>query len=540
MPDNLYTKDYEPVRPSRRGRFAARNEEGDDAQDDANSTGQRISSNRFAPERESASDAIGELWSDWNARDHVSNQTEIPTIQTASASPGEPPAKAKEWLCRRGHTITFAGLFLFTLVLLTRPSDWYPNAFTASLAFFLGVSTLGVFAATQLVREGNLTTRQREVYLALALLLAGILSIPFADQSRDDALATFMENFVRAVLMFIVIVNVVRTERRLRWMMMLSMGVGVFLAGSALRDYATGNLAVEGYRVSGALQGMFGNPNDLSQYLVAMVPIAVALLCVARGVLRRIFYALCIATLVGGVVVTFSRGGSIALTVIVFVLTWKLGKRHRALFITLVLVGYIGFLAAAPGGYRTRLLSIYDNNLEVAGGSAAARRDLLKESVKVALRHPVLGIGMGNFRLIYKLQTHNSYTQVASEMGMFGFFAYLLFIITPLKRLKEIERATNGDPQQRRFYFLAIGLQAALIGYMFSSFFGAVAYYFNVYYLVGYAVSLRMIYYHLIKIPVDATALPQAANKKTNMRRPQFSDSVTGIAPQLPAGLERR
>ena len=41
------------------------------------------------------------------------------------------------------------------------------------------------------------------------------------------------------------------------------------------------------------------------------------------------------------------------------------------------------------------------------------------------------------------------------------------------------------QPDRRRFYYLSIGLQASLVRFMFASFFGAVAYQWYVYYLVG-------------------------------------------------------
>ena len=52
----------------------------------------------------------------------------------------------------------------------------------------------------------------------------------------------------------------------------------------------------------------------------------------------------------------------------------------------------------------------------------------------------------------------------------------------------------DADRKMKKFYYLAIGLQAALIGYMASSFFASVAYQFYAYYLVGYAICLRRIY----------------------------------------------
>ena len=43
-------------------------------------------------------------------------------------------------------------------------------------------------------------------------------------------------------------------------------------------------------------------------------------------------------------------------------------------------------------------------------------------------------------------------------------------------------------------YYLAVGLQASLVGYMTSAFFAAVAYQWYAYYLVGYAVCLSRMY----------------------------------------------
>jgi hypothetical protein len=49
--------------------------------------------------------------------------------------------------------------------------------------------------------------------------------------------------------------------------------------------------------------------------------------------------------------------------------------------------------------------------------------------------------------------------------------------------------------ENSRFYYLAIGLQASLVGFMVSSFFAAVAYTWYIYYLVAYAIAIRRIYY---------------------------------------------
>ncbi len=397
---------------------------------------------------------------------------------------------------RRGHALTYACLFLFTIVLYARPSDFYPSAFTNSLAFYLGVITLAVFVPAQFISDGTFSIFPREVKLALLLCLTALLSIPFAKVSQTEAWDTFSDVFIRAIVMFVVIVNVVRTERRLKGMLLLALGVGAVLSLISLNNYRLGNFTVEGYRVTGGIGGMFGNPNDMAIHLVTMVPIAVTLFFRTRGLLRRALYGACAALLTAGIAVTFSRGGFLALVVVVGVLVWKLGRKHRFAALALLCVALLGFLVLAPGGYSDRILSIFDRSRD-AFGSGDARQALLLRSLQVALRNPLFGVGMGNFHYvsIRELVSHNAYTQVAAEMGVAALVIYTLFIITPLRHLRRIERETFAARQSgSRFYYLAVGLQASLIGYMVASFFASVAYYWYVYYLVAYAVSLRYLY----------------------------------------------
>jgi O-antigen ligase len=164
------------------------------------------------------------------------------------------------------------------------------------------------------------------------------------------------------------------------------------------------------------------------------------------------------------------------------------------------------FVTLAPGAFSSRLSTIFNSAADVSG-SASQRTEILKRSVWIALRYPIFGVGIGNARhkLPRSLETHNAYTQVAAEMGLAALAVYMLFLVHPLRRMRLIENETNPKSDQRWFYYLSIGLQASLVGFMFSSFFGAVAYQWYIYYLVGYAVCLHRLY--LMKNPpVDGFA----------------------------------
>src|ERR1051325_9603669 len=61
-------------------------------------------------------------------------------------------------LPRNGHALTFAGLFLFCLVLYVRPYEIFPQAvWLRNIALILAVATLAVYLPTQLGLEGKLT-----------------------------------------------------------------------------------------------------------------------------------------------------------------------------------------------------------------------------------------------------------------------------------------------------------------------------------------------------------------------------------------------
>ena len=234
---------------------------------------------------------------------------------------------------------------------------------------------------------------------------------------------------------------------------------------------------------------MFDNPNDLALHLVTVLPIALALFFNSRNPLTKLVLLIIPALIVGGIVVTFSRAGFLALMAAIGVLLWKLVRSSRWLLSLLVPALIISFILLAPGGYRTRLSTTGDE-------STMARFDDLKRSLFIAARDPFLGVGMDNYILYSNSNkaSHNAYTQVAAEMGLAAGLIYILFIVAPLKGLRRIEHDSYQVKSRQRFYYASVALQASLVGYMVASFFASVAYLWYIYYLVAYSVCMRRIY----------------------------------------------
>jgi O-antigen ligase len=428
---------------------------------------------------------------------------------------------------RRGHFLSYAALFLFTLILYARPGEFYQSRLTASIALIVGVAVLVLFLPTQFSLEGTLSARPREVNLVLLFTLTALLSIPLAI-NPPVALEQFSGTFIRCVVIFIVMINVVRTETRLKGLLFLALAAGIWLSAQAMIDYRLGLMTVEGYRVSGRGKGIFGNTNDMALHLVTVLPISIALLFGSKGIGRKLVYGACGTLMIAAIVLSYSRGAFLGLVVVFVFLTIRLGGRHRVeIFVTVLGIAVVVGLLA-PSGYGGRLLSIFDSSLD-PGGSSDARRGELFRSIYVALRHPLLGIGIGNYQteMSYRgLVTHNSYTQVAAELGMLALVCYVTFIVSPLRKLGQIARETFGVRRNSSFYYLAVGLQASLVAYMVSSFFLSVPFNWYVFYLVGYAVCLRRLYESETGKPV---VVESRKERKQNVRRPSLVDESKAI-----------
>jgi O-antigen ligase len=432
--------------------------------------------------------------------EHPHKQTNV-SLTNADGSPSFMAVEAGKWQEKHGHGLTFACLFFFSVVLYLRPYELIPALSSfKTMAFYIGIVTLAVYFVSQLSIEGNLTARPREVNMVLLLGLAALLSIPFA-VDPSEAWGAFVDLAIKTILIFIVLVNVLRTELRIKLLFWLVLGVSIYLSVNVIKDYQAGVFKIgmaetNTQRVAGVIKGLFDNSNDLALHLVTIIPISIALALEKKSHLRKIVFFGIALLLVAAVIITFSRGGFLGLIAVTLVMVRKFGRRSKTTAFAALVLGIIFFLVVAPGSYSGRLATIFDSASDITG-SSSQRTQVLKRSILVALRYPLFGVGLGNFhhKSFQELGTHNAYTQVAAETGIAAMIAYIIFLVHPIRKLRLIERELFERNENSRFYYLAIGLQASLVGFMVASFFAAVAYQWYVYYLVAYAIALRRIYY---------------------------------------------
>lgn len=209
---------------------------------------------------------------------------------------------------------------------------------------------------------------------------------------------------------------------------------------------------------------LFPDPHMFSFYLGFIIPLTAAFLFLRPKQKPLLFVIFCLLTVTE--LLTFSRGGYLGLiagALILMILIWRfLKKPTKALIGLLVLLGLLSlFIPANP--ITSRLLSI--TNLQE--GSNIGRIIIFKQALGVIRNHPWLGVGIGNYSAYLEpvasyrtpIYAHNTYLDIASEMGLLALLAWLLLIIFTLVELIKIV-SRNKDNLVKA---TAIGLTSGLV-----------------------------------------------------------------------------
>ena len=193
-------------------------------------------------------------------------------------------------------------------------------------------------------------------------------------------------------------------------------------------------------RLWGTQGSMFGHPSSLSGKTLSTLPFVYYLF---RNV-PRFWQALLVVFLVVALNIllfTGSRTGYIAFLFMVAVIVLKSKSKIRAVLVV-ILIGSLA-LAYIPDQYKGRFVSSFKGQ-EKEGASKDTRKGLLRDSWHVFLDNPQ-GVGIGCFMIVQKREgrnaqpTHNLYTELLSETGIQGFFAFFAMLYLVLKSLRGLK-----------------------------------------------------------------------------------------------------
>jgi hypothetical protein len=422
---------------------------------------------------------------------------------------GPPLVSARRLLAPKGQHVAFWGLMVFTMFLYLRPNELLPIG-SFPIVKIITIGVLAAFFVERLLLGGPLSVMPRPFKYLLALAGLTILSIPIA---LDPAASfdAFTDLFLKTVLVFLLSINVVTSFRRLRLMMEVTVLSAAFVAVISLSDFLQGKNLVGGFRATGAVGGIFGNPNDLALAMNVLFPLAIGLALSRPSPFTKLVYGGCAALLAVTSVVTYSRAGFLTMVIAGAFLLGKVGRRYPTAWAVGALAAAV-FFASSPG----RVFTLFDGSGGDASAaeSATARWELVKRSIEAAGANPIrwiFGVGIDNFRIVshHDQVNHNAFLQVFNEVGLPAMILYILFLASVFKITARITKRSWRARRYRKVWLLAIAIQTSLVAYVVGSFFASMAFHWYVYYPAAFAVCLQQLLIRADRLPAQGEVTPR-------------------------------
>jgi O-antigen ligase len=340
----------------------------------------------------------------------------------------------------------------------------------------------------------------------LAFFAVQVVGVMLSSEPATSA-ATLGTFALEGLALYVLVTNTIRTPDLLRSALWVLVGVGGLLGGVSLLQYATGDYSNTYFGFARLSEfnetlgqpraaGSVGEQNRYAQVLVVLLPLALSLYQTERSLRLRLLAACCGTAILFGIVLTFSRGGALAVaaTLLCLVLLREIRLRQLA-----VVAGALAALFLSFPQYQARLLTLGEvTSVATTGSSQSAvdssvrgRAAELLAAGAIFADHPVLGVGPGLYPTYYpeyaeKLgeqysdtlqlsvresarQSHDLYLQIASEEGVLGLLAFGAVLVVTFRGLLRARRRWSADRPD--LAPLATGLLVAVIAYLTSAVF---------------------------------------------------------------------
>lgn len=302
----------------------------------------------------------------------------------------------------------------------------------------------------------------------------------FGSSFPDTVLSLVMDQ-LKLLCVMIIIANVLRTEGQIRFFLFFYLACFMAYPGrGTIINYMIGNTLM-GRAVGNAL---YANPNELAtQTLFALgVSLGLAICSARQPIVRTLCFASALVLLVI-ILLTQSRGAVIGLALSMAPVLLAIGWRQPGRMVASAMLLGIVFSIAVPSNVWNRLSGIgkLANTETIAEadieGSAAERYAIYQVALKIAKDNAILGVGLGNYGEanaryapeLGKKDTHNTYLNLAAEVGVPGLLLWCLLVGSILVNAYRERRRRDGDS----LAILQSWVERALWAYLVAALFGS-------------------------------------------------------------------
>lgn len=418
-----------------------------------------------------------------------------PGVRDAAPAAGMHPAPVAVLGGHDGR-VAFWGVMFFTFVLFVAPQFIFPVLQPLRLALLSAVFAIVAWALDRLLRRQPLIEMGPVERLLLCFMALAVASVPFS-LWPGGSVDVLVNQLVKSVLVFVLLANILNTMRRVKlliWSMVLWSSL---MAVIAVRDFATGNLELQGLRIAGYDSPLTNNPNDLALTLNLVLALAIGLCRATREAWLKLLLVAAMGVMTAGVVASFSRGGFLTLVTIALVSLVKETRRRGGAMVALAVpVVLVALFFLFPQGYGDRLHGIVDPQYDPTG-SSTSRWEGLVLAFRLVLERPLLGLGLGQHGLKFVENglgwtgVHNVFLEIGADLGVPALVVYLLILRQVFVAARWCQRQADGAPGAIEQRALAGGVETGLWGYVTGALFHPVPYHFYFFYLAGFAMALQ-------------------------------------------------
>jgi putative inorganic carbon (hco3(-)) transporter len=358
----------------------------------------------------------------------------------------------------------FVGLLIYVAFSILKPESlWYWSVPAGNYSRIVAVALLAGWGLKGL---GDWRLGKAGPVLA-ALLAYWVWALVASSQAGQQELGwRYAEELTKIVLPFLVGITTIDSMAKLKqlaWVIVLSQG---YVAYEMNMAYFDGFNRVHEVGFAGM------DNNSLAIAMDACIGLAFFLGLSAERWWQKGLAILCALLMVHVVLLSFSRGGMIALVImagVAFLLIPKTVK-HYALFAAVVLIGLRLAGAQVTERFQTAFATADERDW-----SAGSRLDLWRDCLDCTARHPIFGVGPNNWGQVAPeygwplgKEAHTLWLQLAAEMGVPGFLFLVLFYGLCVARLWGYVRQGTpvDDPWVRHFARMVI---ASIVGFAVSA-----------------------------------------------------------------------
>lgn len=313
----------------------------------------------------------------------------------------------------------------------------------------------------------NITLTKSEINLPLSLFILYCSSLLLINIGEFGANIMGLRNLLEYSLIYFLVINVVRSKDRVRKYIFLLLGVGVLIAITNTvhllsQPGAINRILREPYHSSTKFLAYgFLGANNYAYYLDALICISLGLFLFAYSKRVKLLFFCSICILVVSLLLTYSKGGILAITVAI--LFWVL-RNNKKILIPLLLLFLVGAFLL-PSTMHERFYTSIHYKIGIVD-----RIDVTSESLHLALNNPIFGIGLGKVGTAGKntLFPHNYYLYLLLQTGILGLGIYLwmlaIFFKTSLRLYKKLDRGfLKGLTAGIVMYYVMFAISALFI-----------------------------------------------------------------------------